>query len=194
MKVWLKVYFCNFENRNGENNSFSCEENWEKVSIKGTWNRKVSSIKYDHKLEITVLKDYKKTFFPHLFDKSSFAFTLLDYVNLDKKIIILLFWIVYCVQQTFFLRFFITVILNIWSYFSVEALGWSEPTFMFTVPLIPNLFPILFTAERNVFTFYIFKIAKLHLWVIFSSLNPAVRFFNFLTRRCLTFLGIIFNT
>ena len=66
-KISLTSGFCNFENRNDENISFSCEENWGKFVINGTLNRKIgsgrsraSTIKHDHRLKMNVLKGIRK--------------------------------------------------------------------------------------------------------------------------------------
>ena len=70
-KYDLQVDFCYFDNRNVENISFSCEENWEKVLIKDTLNRKVgscrsrsSTTKHDlNRLKMTVLEGIRKRLF-----------------------------------------------------------------------------------------------------------------------------------
>ena len=68
--------------------------------------------------------------------------------------------------------FFKTVTLSMLSSFIVEALGRPERTFLFSVPLVTNPFPILFTAERNVFIFFLFQNLKIslvsHIFLSFS--------------------------
>ena len=63
-KYHLQVEFCNFENRNVENISFSCEGNWAFNLIKDTANKKIgsghpraSTIKHHDRLKTTVLNE-----------------------------------------------------------------------------------------------------------------------------------------
>ena len=58
---------------------------------------------------------------------------------------------VFCGQQKFSFK---TVILSLWSYFSVEALGRPQSTLLFNAPLITNLFQISSQLKEM---FHLFK-------------------------------------
>ena len=159
------TYKWNFEIKKGENSS---EENWENVcnikqahwtGINRSGRPTASTIKDDHRLKMTVLKEnvcwLQKTFFPQIFDKNTISFTVQDCINLEKEFLI-------TVLNKHFLIPFKTVILSLWSSFIMEALKWLELIFLFNVPLITNLYPILFTVEVDVFSISIFTIAKIH--------------------------------
>ena len=129
--------------------------------IKDTLNRKVSSgrpraskIEDDHRLKMNVLKSIRK----HLLSTAKINY--FSRLTKPRRVMGKEFLSkicgknVFCGQQTFSLT---TVILSLWSSFIVEAPGRPKRNFLFNVPLIPNRFLILFTAERNVFTFFLFQ-------------------------------------
>ena len=125
-------------------------------------NRKVRSgrprasiIKHNHRLKMTVLKGIRKRL---LSTAKRNSFSRLTKSKRVKEKVFLSKTCgkhVFCGQQKFFFK---TVTLSLWSSFIVEALGRSERTFLFYMPLITNLFPILFATQTGVFTFFCFKI------------------------------------
>ena len=123
--------------------------------IKGILNRKIGSsgrpsgftIKDYHRLKMTFLKFIRKL------KKSRSVKEMGSLSKICGKNI-------FCDQQKFTFK---TVILNLWSSFIVEPMWWPEPTFLINASLITNVCPILFTAERNAFNFFYFKISKFHL-------------------------------
>ena len=145
----------------------------QRFEIKGTVNMKVRwcrprafTIKDNHRLKMTVFEEYKKTFVEHSKKFKTAKRNSLSRLTKSRRVKETIFlskkceFFFFCGQKKFSFK---TVISSLWSSFIVKALGRHEQTFMFTVPLISNLCLIVFTAERNVFTFSIFKIVKIHL-------------------------------
>ena len=150
----------------------------QKFVFKDTLNRKVRSgrprvatIKEDHRLKITVLKEIfcwpQKIFFYIFLIKIPFP-SLFWIILIKKKNFFSLFWILAVLNKRFAIVFK-TVILSLWSCFIVEARGRPELTFRFNMRLITNICLILFTTETDVFNISIFKIHLVsHIFLSFS--------------------------
>ena len=161
------TYKCNFEILKQEKVKIIGQ----RFVIKGTLNRKVcsscpraSTINEDHRLKMTILKEnfcWPQEHFFHIFLIKSHFLHSSGFFQCRKRFYFL--FLIFAVLNKCFLISFKIVILSLWSSFIVEALWRPEPTFMFNVPLIINICSILFTAERDVFNFSIFKISKIHL-------------------------------
>ena len=129
--------------------------------IKGILNRKfgsgrprASKIKHNHRLKMTILNCMRKCILStsKIQKSKKKFFCQIEKIQKNEK------------KWEFYQKYvekkvsFKTVILSLQFSFIVEPLGQPEQTFLFNVPLITNVCPILFTAERIVFTFFYFKI------------------------------------
>ena len=134
--------------------------------INGTLNRKVGSGRHRTstvKLKMTVLKGIRKRLLstPNIQNSKKKLFSQIEKIQKSEGngIFIKSVWKnVFYGQQKIFLQD-----SHFKPHLIVEALGRPEQTFLFNMPLITNLCPILFTAKRDVFNISIFKIAKIHL-------------------------------
>lgn len=125
----------------------------------------------------------KKT--PHLFYKNPVSFAFLGFVNLEREYLFAV--LKFLLYSTKLLLYILKRLFKLVVVIYCGSSGVTKTKF----PLISNLFPILFTAY---FTYSIFKVANIHLSVIFFSLNRGIWFFNCSPRCYLSFLGIVFNT